>query len=92
MKMLTVDTQLFALAQSIRFKQAAHNLKRAELALRISEDQWKKFYLYDAQLKTYDTDWRTAKAYTKEELQEKATNHQRRAIEFWEKYNHFKNQ
>lgn len=83
--------QIHALfAQSIAFYNAKRNLNRARLCLLISERHWQKVTLYSSQLAKYDQGWRNAQATTKEELDLKITNHQKRAIDFWLKYNQYK--
>lgn len=93
------DTIHAQFAQSLVFQLAKveadkkyHNASRARVCLLLSERHWKKVVLYSSQLNKYDDNWRNPQAMTKQELDLKITNHQRRAIELWEKYNHFKNQ
>lgn len=88
---MTQHSQLLApWTQSILFANAKKNLNRARLCLLLSERHWKKVALYASQLDKYDENWRNPQVLTKEGLNFKITNHQRRAIYFWEKYNQYK--
>lgn len=89
---MTIESRIIApFAQSIAIAKAKHNLNRARLCLLISEKHQKKVAKLNAISERYYNDWRTAQAYSKQELDQQITNHQKRAIDYWLRYQYFKN-
>lgn len=88
----TIDAPIIsALTLSINIENAKHNLTRARWALLIYEKHEKQVAKLEAISQRYYNDWRTAQAFSKQELDRKITNHQKLAIDFWLRYSYYKN-